>query len=376
MLVHRFAVLLALCGNAATPAGPAENPLTSIRTCMDDRAAAGSFSGAMLIAERGRVVWQAGYGYADAARRARNTPETRFNIASMGKMFTAVAIAQLADQGRLGFDDPISRHLPDLPTEIGAITIHQLLTHTSGLRDYLRPENRDILQAARTAADLLPLATAGGLAFPPGTESAYSNSGFVVLGAIVERLSGQTYADYVADHIFRPAGMTSTSLNGDSPRAAAMTRRSPDGGVSEGPPHPAPAFGSHHASPAGGETSTIGDMMRFAEALRMHRLTRPATTERLWQAHLIPSRQSSTTERTSYGYGFNRTDVGDRRFVGHGGGSLGINGQLEIDPEAQRVFVALSNYDPPGATAAVLAARRAFLGGDRTAVCAMPPSAR
>lgn len=364
-----FASFAALAAQAPEPPGPA----AAARSCIEARASRDEYSGAVLVAERGRILWQAGYGFADAARRTPNTSETRFNIASMGKMFTAVAIAQLAERGRLGFDDPISRHLPGLPPEIGAITIDQLLTHRSGLRDYFRLENRPRIDAARTATDLLPLAVADGLAFAPGTSFAYSNSGFVVLGAIVERLSGLTYTDYLRRNIFEPAGMTQTSLDGgQGARAEAMTRMSPGGGPA-GPPRPSPMVGPAMASPAGGATSTVGDLFRFAEALRSNRLTRPATTELLWQAHLVPPEQRDPAQRASYGYGFNRTDAGGRRWLGHGGGSPGVNGQLEIDPEAGRVAVALSNYDPPGATEAVRTARSAFLGVAPEEICRPAP---
>lgn len=366
MRFAHFTLMLAGFGVAAAalPAPAAPDPL---RICLEGRAARGEFSGAVLIGARGRILWQAGYGFADAGRHIPNRPETRFNIASMGKMFTAAAIARLADAGRLRFDDPISRHLPGLPAEIGAITIHQLLTHTSGLRDYFRMENRAAIDAARTATDLLPVATADGLAFAPGSSYAYSNSGFVVLGAIVERLSGMSYADYVQRNVFIPAGMTHTTLDPGADAAAALTRMSPGGGRSDGPPHAAPSMGPARGSPAGGAISTVGDLFRFVEALRRGRLVRPATLALMWQAQLVPPVQRDPAERASYGYGFNRTDAGGRRWVGHGGGAPGVNAQLELDPETGEVAIALSNFDPPGATEAVHAARRAFLG--QTSVC-------
>lgn len=359
---------LALIAQCACVSAQAPRPAATdeLRACIAGRAERDEFSGSLLVAERGRVLLSEAYGHADAARQIANTPETRFNIGSMGKMFTAVAIAQLADDGRLRLTDPIARHLPGLPPEIGAITIDQLLTHRSGLRDYFRPENRAAIQSARIAADLLPVALADGLAFAPGSDFAYSNSGYVVLGAIVERLSGLTYPDYLRRRIFDPAGMAATSLDGSVARAAAMTRRGPGGENGEGPPRPAPQIGSAWGSPAGGAVSTVGDLFRFAEALRRHRLVRPETTELLWRAHVVPGRADGEG-RASYGYGFSRLDLGGARLVGHGGGSVGINAQFEIDPEAGRVVVILANRDPPAATEALRAARRAWLGGG--AVC-------
>ncbi len=354
--------LLASCACASAQPPPTA-ALDELRACIAGRSARDEFSGTMLVGERGRVLWQEAFGHADAGGRIANTPETRFNVASMGKMFTAVAIGQLADAGRLRFDDPIARHLPGLPPEIGAITIDQLLTHRSGLRDYFRPDNRTAIQSARTAADLLPIALADGLAFAPGSAFAYSNSGYVVLGAIVERLSGLSYPDYLQQRIFAPAGMAATSLDGTLARAAAMTRRGPGGAGAEGPPRPAPQIGSAWGSPAGGAVSTVGDLLRFAEALRHHLLTRPETTELMWRAHLVPPAEAGGEGQASYGYGFNRLDLDGTRLVGHGGGSIGINAHLEIDPERGRVVVVLANRDPPAATEALRAARRALLGG-------------
>ena len=371
---HCSTILIAL--GACSYAQPPRNDLgASLRACADRKAAADAFSGSILTAENGRVTWQASYGHADAERRIPNTLETRFNVASAGKMFTSVAIGQLVDSGRLRFSDPIARHLPGLTPEVGAITIHQLLTHTSGLGDYLRPENRDAIRAARTAADLLPVALADGVVFEPGTRQSYSNSGYVVLGAIIERLSGLSYREYLQRHIFGPAGMSRTSLDGDTPRATPMTRRRPGGEPADGRPRPAPLIGSAHGSPAGGAVSTVGDLFRFMEALRTHRLVRAETTELMWQPHHVSKQSDSGTGRTSYGYGFNRADVGGSRFVGHGGGMLGANAQIEMQPETGRLTIALSNYDPPVATELVQAARQAFIGADPATICASKATA-
>jgi CubicO group peptidase (beta-lactamase class C family) len=255
-----------------------------------------------------------------------------------------------------------------------------LLSHRSGLRDYFQPKNRAAIHAARSATDLLPLALADGVAFPPGTGQAYSNSGFVVLGAIVERLSGLTYPDYLRRFVFAPAGMVSTSLDESAPRAVPMTRMAlpgpgaaaPGDAAATGARRAAPGIGPRRGTPAGGATSTVGDLFRFAEALRKNRLTRPATTEMLWRIHMIPPGKGRPGEKESYGYGFNRVDIGGARMLGHGGGSIGVNAQFEIYPETARVVAALSNYDPPAATEAVRAARRTFLGGDPAAICAAP----
>ncbi len=277
-------------------------------------------------------------------------------------MFTAVAIGQLGDTGRLRFSDTIGQHLPNVPPELGSITIHQALTHTSGLRDYFRPENRPAILAARTATDLLPLALSGGTEFTPGGRYSYSSSGFVVLGAIVETLTGGTYSAYVRQNIFERAGMTSTSLDGEGKRSMPMTSRPEPGATGEsGQRRPAPMMGSSRASPAGGAVTTVADMHRFSVALLRGNLISAQIRQLMWTPHISVGQPTAIGGRRGYGYGFTVNDLSER-IVGHGGGSPGVNSHLEIYTASQRSVVALSNYDPPAATNVVNAARQALLG--------------
>lgn len=324
-----------------------------------------------MVAEKGRPVLQLAFGVADPASGRRNGPETRFNLASLGKMFTAVAVGQLVDKEKVRFDDAVGRHLTGLPPEIGAVTIDQLLTHRSGLGDYARMENRSAILGARSATDLLPVAIDGGLKFAPGEKQSYSNSGYVVLGAMIEALTGMTYADYVRDNVFRPAGMKSSSLDGLATRAVPLTSQRPGGGTSNAPRRPAPIIGGPRASPAGGAVASALDLIRFGEALRKNRLVSRSTLERLWMPHVQAS--AADGQISSYGYGFTRIDGGGDYAVGHGGGSLGANSHFELYPRSGRSVVILSNYDPPAATRLIEAARRAFLMGKGAAeICPRP----
>jgi CubicO group peptidase (beta-lactamase class C family) len=275
-------------------------------------------------------------------------------------MFTAVAIGQLVERRLLRWDQPIGSILPGLPEDVGAATVDQLLTHRSGLQDYLRPQNREAIRSARTATDLLPLAVKEGLAFAPGAKQAYSNSGYVVLGAIVEKLSGLSYPDYLRTRIFAPAGMETVTLDGQGERATPMTKRSPDGGEAQAR-HPAPIIGGERASPAGGAVASALDMLRFGEALRAGKLVSRRTLEALW-APRVPGRPGDGA-RLVYGYGFARMDYADGRWVvGHGGGSLGINAEFEIFPRSGETAIVLSNFDPPAATDAMALVRSSILG--------------
>ena len=172
----------------------------------------GEFSGAALIAKEGKPVWQKAFGLQDREKKIPANLETRFRIGSMNKMFTSVAIAQLVEAGKLKFDDKVDAVLPDYPKPEVAkkITVAQLLTHTSGLGDIFGPaffEKKDTLHELK---DYLPLFVEQPLGFEPGARWSYSNAGFIVLGLIVEKLSGENYYDYVQKHIYEPAGMTAS----------------------------------------------------------------------------------------------------------------------------------------------------------------------
>jgi CubicO group peptidase (beta-lactamase class C family) len=167
------------------------------------------FSGVVLVADGDGVLFHKAYGVGGKSFESRNRLDTKFNLASMDKMFTGVAIGQLAAAGKLSFEDKLSAVLPDYPNPsiAGKITIHQLLTHTSGLGETLKPEIREKKKKFRNPRDYFPLFVNDPLWFEPGAGWDYSNAGYVVLGAVIEKVSGQSYFDYVCDHVFAPAGM-------------------------------------------------------------------------------------------------------------------------------------------------------------------------
>src|SRR5262245_46542713 len=183
---------------------PRRKDWRALAAWLRQRARAGKFSGAVLVAGDGTPVVKLAGGLADRTRKLANAVDTRFNIGSVGKMFTAVAIAQLVEAGKLSFEDPIGKYLSGFPPEVaGKVTIGQLLTHTSGLGDvFMRwhptaPSQLDV-------SDLMTRIVREPLQFEPGSRFAYSNSGFVMLGAVVEAVTGQDYYEYVRTHVFRP----------------------------------------------------------------------------------------------------------------------------------------------------------------------------
>ena len=347
-------LLLAPRAGSAQPAGPpvpAEKPAGS-----DAEAAAATgaqlrrladadeFSGVVLLAKNGQPFFHQAYGLANRDLGVPNRPDTKFNIGSISKMFTQVAIGQLLQQGKLALDDTIREHLPDYPGPAAdRITIQQLLTNTSGLGDTFgqrydaTPKDR-----LRALSDYLPLFAGDPLLFEPGTSRKYSNAGYVVLGLIVEKLSGQGYHDYLRQHIFAPAGMTSSDAYPQDAivpnRAVGYTREGPTGSV------PGPRRANLYALPArassaGGGYSTAGDLLAFDRAILGEKLLSPELTDWFLTDKAQPPAPAGSAR------------PGSRRSGGGGfaGGTAGVNAVLETDLDTGYTIVVLCNEDPPAA---------------------------
>ena len=180
--------------------------LAALAEHAEQQARADQFAGAVLVARHGKVLLEDAWGLADREAGTPNTPTTRFRIGSMNKMFTAVATLQLVEAGKLALDDPIGKHLPDYPNKDVAakVTVRHLLTHTGGTGDIFGPEFDQHRLTLRSTSDYVELYGSRGLTHEPGSRFEYSNYGFVLLGALIEAVSGQSYYDYVRDNIFRP----------------------------------------------------------------------------------------------------------------------------------------------------------------------------
>ncbi|HVH68105.1 MAG TPA: serine hydrolase domain-containing protein [Gemmatimonadales bacterium] len=212
--------------------------IASVRKKLEQEAAAGGFAGAVLIARNGELVLADAYGLSDRERRTPNELKTRFRVGSMNKMFTATATLQLVQAGKLGLDDPLGKYLTDYPNKDVAtkVTIHHLLTHSGGTGDIFGPEFQAHRLELRTLDDYVKLYGDRPLEFEPGSKWSYSNYGFILLGVVIGKVSGQTYYDYVRDHIYQPAGMTSTgSEPEDQPVAGRSVGYTRMGGGSEHP---------------------------------------------------------------------------------------------------------------------------------------------
>lgn len=311
---------------------------------LEDATAANTFAGAVLVVHDGRTVFEGAYGLADRAQGTPNSPLTKFRVGSMNKMLTAVAVLQLVQAGQVELDATLGTYLPDYPNAEMAskVTIHHLLTHLGGTGDIFGPAFNANRLELREIDDYLELYGTRSLLFEPGSQWAYSNYGFMLLGAVVERVSGMRYDDYVAANVLAPAGMTDT---GAEPEESLVSGRAVgymwQGGtlVSNAPTLP------YRGTPAGGWYATVADFERFATALREHRLLDAAHTELL-----LTGKVTMGQSIVKYAYGFIDRVQGGRRLVGHGGGAPGMNGELSFEPDGGYTIVVLSNLSPPAAT--------------------------
>jgi CubicO group peptidase (beta-lactamase class C family) len=331
------------------PPGPPPERLSegefpaAVRNHIGRLAQEGRFSGAVSVTKNGKPVVSGAWGLADAAAKIPNRTDTKFNLGSMNKMFTAVAIAQLAQAGKLSFDDPVGKHLKDYPNRDVAekVTIHHLLTHTGGTGDIFGPAFDRNIEKLRDLKDYVALYGQRAPQFAPGARWAYSNYGFILLGRIIEEASGMSYYDYVREKIFLPAGMKDTDSFWKTEKVANLATgyMRPGGGEPASNYPTLPVRGTS----AGGGYSTVEDLQRFAAALTGNRLLDAKHTA------LVTTSKRETGRGGGYGYGFVTGGEGVWRWFGHGGGAPGINSDLRIFPEAGYAVAVQSNQDPPAA---------------------------
>ncbi|HKE96521.1 MAG TPA: serine hydrolase domain-containing protein [Povalibacter sp.] len=333
---------------------PPSHPLTrqQFTTALGQRlqadVAADRFAGAVAITRNGRTLLEFSGGEADRAQHIANRVTTKFRNGSIDKMFTAVAILQLVQAGAIDLNAPLATYVPDYPNPNVArnITIHQLLTHTAGTGSIFGPRFFDHLKEFRTLEDYVRVFGDRELLFPPGSRFDYSNFGYILLGVVVERVSGQSYYQYVDEHVFRPAGMTDTGFVPEDVqvpgRAVGYTRpMRPDG---PGALQRADDFLEYRGTSAGGGYTTVADLQRFAHSLLSCKLLSPAATRLL----LTPKVRIGVEQ---YAYGFYIGQQNGQLWIGHGGGGPGQNGQLRIFPQSGYVIAALANLDAPAADA-------------------------
>jgi len=321
--------------------------VTALESRLKAAAAAGQFAGTIILAKLGSggstVLFRGAYGFADREHQVPNTLDTKFRIGSMNKMFTATSILQLVQAGKIRLTDPFGKYVTDYPNKAvsNMVTIHQLLTHTGGTGDIFGPEFDAHRLDLRTLDDYVKLYGARGLRFEPGSRWEYSNYGMLLLGVVIERVTGQSYYDYVAEHVYRPAGMTHS---GSEPEDQPVAERSVGYMRRDGAWTPNTTTLPYRGTSAGGGYSTVGDLVKFAQALMSHKLLDAEYT------NMLITGKVDVGNGQMYAYGFEDARKNGVGAVGHGGGAPGMNGELRIYPQSGYVVAVLSNLDPPAAT--------------------------
>ncbi|WP_288378300.1 serine hydrolase [uncultured Massilia sp.] len=306
----------------------------------------------VIVVKDGKTVLRKAYGMADTAKGVNMAPEMALRLGSITKQFTAVAILMLAEEGKLSVDDDITRHLPDYPTRGKKITIEHLLTHTSGIASYTgKPDYVTRMAQDLTVAQMIDSFKNDPLDFEPGSQYRYNNSGYFLLGAIIEKVSGQTYAAFLEQRLFAPLGMRDTYYEGTgssrAPVAAGHSRTATGFGAA------APLSMSQPYA-AGSLVSTVDDLARWDAAISAGKLLKPASWQRAFTSYRLADGKA-----TDYGYGWDVATIQGQAAMGHGGGINGFSTHALRFPD-QKVFVAvLTNSDSGPANPGVVARKAA-----------------
>jgi CubicO group peptidase (beta-lactamase class C family) len=331
VLRYLLPMLLAAVPCFAQEAAP-KNEVARMDEIVRSYVADKQFMGTVLVARGDKILLDKGYGSANLEWDIANAPTTKFRLGSITKQFTAAAILLLEEQGKLKVEDPVKKYLPDAPAAWDKITIFNLLTHTSGIPNFTSfPEYKTIEPFAKTSAELLKLFIDKPLEFPPGEKWNYSNSGYIALGCIVEKVSGESYAKFVQDHIFAPLGMKDSGYDSHATiieRRAAGYSHSEHGIVNAGYIDMSIPFS------AGALYSTSEDLLRWEQGLFGGKLLTAASLAKM-----------TTPFKDNYAFGLEVRDIPGGKKISHGGGIEGFNTMMIHVPEKKLTVIALSNLN-------------------------------
>lgn len=297
-----------------------------IANYVDDK----SFMGTVLVVKDGHTLIDQGYGSADLEWSIPNSPTTKFRLGSITKQFTAASILLLQERGKLNIDDPLSKYMPDAPAAWSKITIYNVLTHTSGIPSFTGfPDYRTTEWKDTNPTELVARFRDKPLDFEPGTKFSYSNSGYVLLGYLIEKVSGQSYADFLQQNIFTPLGMTCTGIDANAailPQRAQGYRRSPRGIEHDGYISMTIPFS------AGALYSTTGDLLKWEQALFSGKVLKPESLAKM-----------TTPFKSDYGFGVIIRSNDGHKLIAHGGGIEGFNTSLNYYPDDKLTVIVLGN---------------------------------
>jgi D-alanyl-D-alanine carboxypeptidase len=328
MLIRLLALTLVL-----SPVAAVAQPLPKgIEAYLAEREKQG-FSGAVLVARRGEMFKRA-YGLADREWAQANTTDTRFRIGSLTKQFTAAAMLLLAEQGKLSLDDPLCKHMPDCPAAWAPVRIRQLLSHSSGITDFVRLPG--VMARSVLPADLeanLRLLKAQPLDFSPGSQARYGNSGYLISAWLIQKLSGKSYAAFLDEAIYRPLGMKDSGYAEDAPilarRARGYRRQRGDGTILN-----ARYIDMTVPIGAGSQYSSVEDLYRWDRALHGEALLRPESRQAMFTPGL-----------GGYALGWEVTAVQDRPVQEHNGDINGFGAFIARFPQDDAAIVILTNIE-------------------------------
>jgi CubicO group peptidase (beta-lactamase class C family) len=326
------------CGQIGPGATPESTTEQKMEEFIQAHLATGKFMGAVLVARGDEVLFQGGFGKANLELDVPNSPETEFRLGSLTKQFTAAAILQLQDQGRLNVNDTLDKYLPDAP-HAGEVTLSQLLSHSSGIPDppeLAEGSNGSGLRLAHTTDEMISQIVGQPLEFTPGSQYKYCNICYMILGRVIEEVSGQSYADYLEEHIFQPAGMTATGI--DEPSLVLPHRAS--GYTWNGETYSNSEFVDlSNVGAAGVLYSTVGDMYKWDRALYSDKLLSPAAREAFFTPRI------SKGDGSRYAYGWAIRETPEHTLAEHSGGVNGFVTFVIRDPATELYVVVLSNVE-------------------------------
>ncbi|HEX6063292.1 MAG TPA: serine hydrolase domain-containing protein [Longimicrobiales bacterium] len=358
MKTSSFVVILA-CGAALAAPAAAQTPVAArldsiARTALSEMKIPGM--SVAVIKGRDTLLFR-GYGYADLENDVAATPHTVYRIGSVTKQFTAAAILRLAEQGKLSVDDTVQKFFPGYDTKGNRVTVHHLLNHTSGIRSYtsIGPRWERTTRLEIQHDSMIALFSSEPFDFKPGLDWRYNNSGYYLLGVIIERLSGKQYGDYLQEEFFTPLGLTSTQYC-DMTRLvkgrADGYQPKPEGGWINAEP-----MSMSHPFAAGALCSTVGDLAAWTRVLMAGRVVNAPSLTRM----LTPGKLSNGDAHT-YGYGLFVTQLDDRREISHGGGINGFVSALAYYPADTLTVAILTNTGAANVTRLQRRMARAALG--------------
>ena len=323
----------------------------SLRRFIEEQTENNQFSGAVLLARNAKPILEMATGMANENTETPNTVETSFNLGSCNKMFTGIAIAQLVERGMLKFDGKVGEYLPDFPNaDITAnVTIHHLLTHTSGMGHFLKDKARfkQVRENLKSIQSFVDLFKDEPLEFRPGEKYSYSANGYELLGAIIEKISGLTYYDYIRENIFKSAGMNNTGFEADGNSAAGYTTKDDEGNQTLSTRRSNVDLNFVMGGAGGAGYSTCGNLLSFSQALWGNKLLSPETTRVITTPKIEVGTKNGET--LHYGYGFQILQTHNTWRVGHGGEFFGVSARFDTYPEQGYTVVSLSNHDAPAA---------------------------